>query len=190
MGGLYDTPSAVFVDDYRIMFPGGEAIGDINASTLVSVFQTTLRTPMGDRDETRRCLLAHVISFDVDKVAGFPLNSINLYFLYDESDPDYVGEIDDAKFFMAEYSFDADENAMAELEKKLDYLYPNCKKVDVYQYGMSSMSQSTRLKYGPIGTAWVSLTGGVELMLVVDSPKITYWHDYTASETASDTTGL
>ena len=117
MGGLYDTLSAVFVDDYRIMLPGGERIGDTDASTYVYVFQTSVRTVLGNKDENRKCLLANEFSIDLGEVTGIPLSSINLYFLFDETNPDYVGETEDAKFFMAEYVFDADESAMAELEK-------------------------------------------------------------------------
>lgn len=190
MGGLYDTLSAVFVDDYRIMLPGGERIGDTDASTYVYVFQTSVRTVLGNKDENRKCLLANEFSIDLGEVAGIPLSSINLYFLFDETNPDYVGETEDAIFFMAEYVFDADESAMAELEKKLDYLYASCRKIDVPQDGAINLPDGIRSRMEPMGTAWVNLTGGVELTLYVGKPMVTYWYDYTAFETASDTTGL
>ncbi len=184
------TLSEIAGDDCWIMLPDGATIGDINADTTIFVLRATVWTVLGDRDENRQCLLADVMKLDMGKVAGLPLRSLKLYFLFDEADPDYVGEIEDAKFFMAEYVFDVDESAMPELEKKLDFLYSFCPKIIVPQYGVSGLLESVREKMEPQGTAWINLTSGVELTQYVGHPMITYWHEYAASETASDTTGL
>ena len=190
MGGLRDTISAVVGDDYMIMLPGGDTIGDKSARGRIYVFQTPINTQMGDREERRNCLIAMVNGEDLGDVAGLPLTRANLYFLYDESDADYIGSADDAKFFMAEYQFDASKDSFDILEKKLASVYGSYKQIDVPSLGALKLPENLRSKMEPVGTAWVALTGGVQITMYADNPMITYWYDYSFTESDLDTTGL